>query len=236
MKKYVSAVFLIFIFIFSSCVNQRPAYIPQADSSYFEIKKTVDVDINNITGTKENSSARDALFLPEWLTAFFNGGIEAVEAIDMYNDKYIYIAVHESGNFTALNIWAERFSVHQDFSMLAGARIEQRMISSASIYPDYEYGLFFERLVKNAYTGDFPGMVKEDIYWIKIRKKNPDSANEGETAESEIFMFFILLSIDKPAMQNAVGEMMEKTLKEVTPTREQAAAINRLRQNFFIGF
>ena len=243
MKKFLSAVsfFLVIIFL-SACVNQRPAFIPEADNSYFQFNRSINIDIGNVIETRdssagEESSRKDPLFLPEWLLAFFYGGNEAVEMIGSYFDKYVFVAMSQGESFAALNIWADRFSVQYDFPMLAGSRIEKRMILQASIYPDYEYGLFFEKLVKNAYTGEYPGIYKEETYWIKIKNDNNRYNNEEDISNnSETYMFFILFSIDKKTMQKIIENMMAQTFEEVTSTREQAAAISRLRQNFFTGF
>jgi len=231
------------VILISACANQRPAYIPEVDSSYFQFERSIDIDIGNIIETRDTTppqefSQQETLFFPEWLLAFFFGGNEAVEMTGFYNDKYVFVALNQSQSFTTLNIWADRFSIQYDFSMLAGARIEKKMILSASIYPDYEYGLFFERLVKNAYTGEYPGTYKEETYWIKLKNINDDGYNEEDENNDfpETYMFFILFTIDKQTMQKIIENMIAKTLTEVTPTADQAAAINNLRQNFFTGF
>ena len=228
MKKNLPVVFIFYILILSSCANQKPAYIPEVDGSYPGNERTVSIDTRNIIDTKDGLR----ISLPRWLSAYLSGGINAVEAIPAYSDKYTFVAVHQGESFTALNIWADRFSVKQDFSMLAGARIERKIITSSTMYPDYEYGVFFERLVKESYSGEFPGVIKEDTYWIKTRTNNEMPVNDS----SEIYMFFILLTIDKFSMQNMINGMMTQTQTAVSPTRAQIAAINRLRQNFYTGF
>ena len=49
-------------------------------------------------------------------------------------------------------------------------------------------------------------------------------------------MAFILLSVDKLNLQTIINDIMTQTITEVTPTRAQTSAINRLKYNFFTGF
>ena len=230
MNKYPAAAVFLLILINISCVNQRPAFIPDVDNNVFNYEKTENINQDDIIDTKDglhSASEEPEIIIPEWLRVFLYGGTGAVEMLRSYNGKYIFIAVSQGVNLAALNIWTERFSSDHDFPMYAAERIEKRMTSSAAQYPDYEYGLFFERLVKNAFSWEYSGVKKEDSYWIKILTDN---------ASSQTYMAFILLSVDRLVLQNIINEMITKTITEVTPTRAQTTAINRLKQNFFSGF
>jgi len=46
----------------------------------------------------------------------------------------------------------------------------------------------------------------------------------------------VLISIDTAAMQTAVYNLFSQAIDSSAPAGAQAAAINRLRQNFFEGF
>jgi len=212
------------VFIFS-CLGQNSAvFTPSVDLSIYESKSFIDIE--NIIDSKNGASAQ---LLPPWLTAYIEGGAVTVEKLDLYNNKYVFVAVNEGLNFTVLDKWADNFAVTYDFPMLAASRIENRMIMSASKYPDDEYGLFFERMVKNAYSNEYHGTVKEDTSWIRIVKnENGESRN--------VYMFFILVSIDRNTLQNNIRSMMARTSAAVTVTSAQGHAINRLRQTFFEGF
>jgi hypothetical protein len=113
---------------------------------------------------------------------------------------------------------------------LAAERIEKRMIISSFLYPDNEYGLFFETAVKNAYRTRYPPAVKEDTYWIKIINNDEDSIHQ------EIYNFFVLITIDKIDMQDIINNVLEEAASAVTPTVAQRNAINNLRLNFFESF
>jgi len=226
MKIKISALtFLLCVIIFSSCVGQNSsALYPVPDESYFEIEITGKrIDISNITETMSGVTTNS---IPEWLFVFFDGGIKAVESLNHYSGKYVFIGENKGGNFAALNKWAENFSPVYDFPILAAARVERRMILTSSFYPDDEYGLFFEKMILNAYSGEYQGVVKEDVYWIKLKTDN----------ETETFNIFVLITIDKTVMRAVITNMMERASADVTLSSTQTAAVGRLRQTFFEGF
>ena len=203
-------------------------FIPVPDSSYFEKKNTagIGIDINSIIETKDGTSLRS---IPEWLRVFINGGIEAVESLDRFSNKYVYIGINKGTDTAALNKWAEIFSAAYDFPVLAAERIEKRMIASASLYPNDEYGAFFERMVIKAYGTSYTGTSKEDTYWIK-------AIIDNENNDAETFMYFILITIDKYTMQSIIKNMLIQTENSVKLTAAQNISVNRLQQNFFEGF
>jgi len=223
--KLKTCVIFLFIILMASCIVQREVlYIHEPDFSIYESMNVFDA--GNIIETKNGAGSSR---MPAWLAAYIAGGIEEVEKLDSYNGKYVFIAVNESGVFNILEKWTENFTVLYDFSLLAASRIEKRMILSSSLYPDDEYGMFFETFVKNAYNAEYPGVVKEDASWVRTIKY--DYA-EPRT----VYMFFILISIDKTVMQNIVRNIMTRTAASVTMTNAQRNSINRLRQNIFEGF
>jgi len=215
-KKLFIAFFTCHIFIFFSCAGQNNVnFIPVPDFSVYDNVKTI--EIGNIIETKNNES------IPEWLSFFLAGGIEAVEKLDSFNEKYVFIGINEGDRFAALNKWAENFSAIYDFTILAANRIEKRMLLNLTLYPDDEYGFFFEAFIKNAYSSEYYGAVKEDIFWIKH-------------SFPEICSFFIFVIIDKSSMELTVNRMMSEAHAATSPTGSQAASVNRLRQTFFEGF
>jgi len=225
-KKYLTAACLSIILILFSCATRKPSnFFPVPDSGISKDEDTIPVNIGNIIETK-NGSARQ---IPAWLRSFLNGGIEAVEKLDTYNNKYVFIGMNEGKNISVLNKWIEFYTVTQDFPMLAAARIEKRMYLTVSLYPDDEYGVFYETMMHNAYNTVYTGAVKEDNYWIKTR-----SENAGESSEN--YNFFVLITIEKNLMQSIIRNMMTKTSTDVTMTTVQSNSVNRLRNTFFEGF
>jgi len=222
-KNYLFLINLLFVLFFFSCLGQRKsAIVPIPDTDFFDF--TMPVKMENITESRDGSGARN---LPLWLSAYINGGIEEMEKIETYNGKYLLIGMSEGVNFTAMSKWAENFSPMRDTTMFAARRIEKKLITSASLYPDDEYGEFFETVVKNAYSTVYPGALKESTYWIKIKIENENR---------EIYMFFVLISIDRNIFQNIVQDMMTRSMLASSFTRNQRSAVNRLQQNFFEGF
>jgi len=235
-SKYFSVIFLLIIIFFIGCRSQRNTiFVPVPDDSFFEFEENVGIEFNDIISSKDGTGAES---IPAWLRSYISGGNRAVERLNAYGDKYVFIGSNRGNNFTVLSLWLDFFSVTHDVPLLVTARIERRMILQASLYPDDEYGLFFENMIKNASSAEYPG-VFEDTYWIKIKDEN----------DEEIYLFFILISIDRMELQAIITKMMDDSMVETPPpvmrrrqrnfheiAAAQAAAVNNLRQNFFMGF
>jgi len=225
-KKYPAAVCLSMLFVFFSCVGQNtPNYFPVPDSGINQDEKSKFVEIGNIIETRDGTVNQMAA----WLRSFLGSGINAVEKMEAYSNKYVFIVSNEGENFSVLNKWVEYYTVTNDFPMLAAERIEKRMYLTASLYPDDEYGAFYETMMHNAYKTEYPDAVKEDYYWIKIK-------SEKEEGVSENYMFFILITIEKNIMQSIIRNMIAKSNAVVTLTNSQNNSVNKLRNTFFEGF
>jgi len=220
MKKLFFAVFNVFtVLIMLSCSWQNKRFIPEPDFSVYDVDKKIAID--NVIETKDGASVER---MPEWLLTFIRGGNQAVEQLDSYRNKYVFIGLNEGENFIILNKWAENFSAEQDFAILAAIRIEERIVSTASLYPEYEYGMFFEELIQIAYGTGYPDAVKQDTYWFK------------KGIEPETYNFFILITIEKTIMQSVIRNMMTEAYAAASPRRALAVTVNKLRQSFFEGF
>jgi len=225
-KKYFAAVCLSIVLVLFSCVVKAPPnYFPVPDSGINQDEKSEFIKISNITETKNGTAGN----MPAWLRSFLGSGIGAVEKLEDYSNKYVFIVSNEGDNVAPLTKWAEYYTVLHDFPMLAADRIEKRMYLTASLYPDDEYGAFFSAMIHNAYNTDYSGAVKEDNYWIKIKSENTE-----ESAEN--YIFFLLITIEKNLMQSIIRNMMAKTNAAVTLTNSQINSVNKLRNTFFEGF
>ncbi|MDR0301737.1 MAG: hypothetical protein LBI04_05415 [Treponema sp.] len=227
-KKISAAAFLFCVLILYSCSgrgkNTPLIIIP-------EIKNKT--DINNLIGIDdiiETKSGRGKANLPEWLLTFNNGGIDAVEKMEKYQERYCFIGRNEGVNFEALKKWEDNYSTDQAFTRLAAARIETRLTSKAALYPDDEYGAFYEKLIKKSFDTEYLDASVEDTYWIK--KTGTSEANDFQ----DIYEFFSFISIEKTIMQNVIRNMIAEVRAAVTPTRAQNNAINNIQKNFFEGF
>jgi hypothetical protein len=202
-----------------ACTSQTNAISHPVPDKKNDDEPVLSIDVSSI---KETQDGPGAAYLPDWLISYMKGGIAEVEKLDFCLNRYVFIGKNRGVNFIALNKWAGNFTVIQDFPRLAAVRIEKRLNSSASLYPDDEYGDFFEVFVKKAFNAEYPDAVKEQTYWIKIT--------------DEVYEFYVFVSMEKSKMQSIIMAMISDTLVTVTPTRAQNAAINRLRLNFFEGF
>ncbi|MCL2764826.1 MAG: hypothetical protein FWD40_06045 [Treponema sp.] len=215
--RFLSTVIPLTLIIFISCAGQNSnVFTPVPDFTIYELD---DFPIDNI------GSIIDSRNMPEWLRAYIYGGNEFVEELDNYKNKYAFVAVNRGINLAQLNKWAENISARFDFPALAAERIEKRMVSSATLYPDDEYGLFFETMIKNAYNSEYPGVEKEDSHWIRVRAESEEN-----------YMYFVLMIIDRTAMQSIIRNMFARSGARINYSGNQANAVNRLRQTFFEGF
>jgi len=234
MKKKYSAYALALVFILSACISQERKYIIRPEPREESQQANVTWEIID----SQNGKTEEAI--PQWAKLCLNGESRNIENMQVYRDKYIFIGENRGNNFAALRQWASAFTVEQDLSRLVAARVEKRMVSAASLYPDDEYGDFFEAFVKAAIDADYPGSAIEDRFWIKRRIQTQTADAEAETGEvirhEERFDFLILMSIDNAMLQNRIRSIMDRINTPVLPTREQAAAINRIKQTFFERF
>jgi len=231
MKKKISGlIYLVIaiIVILSSCRGQNEfAKFPLPNSGILHIDEPDAIGTENIVETK-NGSVRN---LPLWLRTFLGGGISAVENLEEYSNKYVFISVNEGNNFNALTKWTEFFRTTQDFAVLVSTRIERRFYLTTSFFPDDEYGLFFETIIKKTNSAEYPGVVKEDTHWVRLKQESENGADQPYK-----YLFFIMTTIEKTDMQTFIRDMMTQVSEEVNATSSQTVAINRLRLTFFEGF
>jgi len=227
-KKLILAVFSFYALIMFSCPGRNPPLIIIPETSNKKIEIDCSIGIDNITETK-NGKGKAAI--PEWLMTYNNGGIDAVEKMDQYAGKYCFVGRNKNSNFEAMLKWAENYPETNSITGLAAARIENRLNLNIALYPDDEYGTFYERLVKKSYDMDYPDAVTEEIFWIK--KTEISEAN----AIHDTYEFFAFTVIDKTIMQEIIKKLIADSRDENdVPTRAQTNAINNIQQHFFEGF
>jgi hypothetical protein len=217
---------LLGFWLFFACAGEPPKIIirPEDQEKPPDQRETEPYTLIN---HQDAAAGKD---IPEWVDLFLEQGAGAVEGMEAFSGRYVFIGVNRGNNSKALAQWAEAFTAAQDFPRLAAVRIEQRLIRAASLYPDDEYGEFFETLVKNASDAAYSGAVKEADFWI-LRRLHEDSSPRREQYD-----FFILVTIEKTLFQAQVRGMMNNMSPAVPPTRDQAAAVNRIRETFFEDF
>jgi len=231
MKKYFSVWILpLLITLHTACVSSEKRIIrPEPET---ETEKTID---SWVLTDSQNGAVPAAI--PEWVYLYLNGKINEIESMDAYKDKYIFIGQNWGKNNIALRQWLSAFTVEQDLPRLVAARIEKRLISAAALYPDDEYGDFFEAFIKGAIDMNYPIAQIESRFWIKrFIQMTADPAQEEFPLPEERYDFLILISADRNIIQNTVRTIMESIKTPVSPTRDQAGAISRIKHTFFEGF
>jgi len=227
-KKSILAVFSFCALTMFSCTGKNPPLVILPNTDNIKVETNYSIGIDSITETKSGTGRAK---LPEWLVTYNNGGIDAVEKMDKYSGKYCFVGRNKNSNFESLTKWAENFSETNAVTRLAAARIENRLNLNIALYPDDEYGVFYEKLVKKSYDTEFPDAVTEDTFWIK--KTDTSEAN----GVHDTYEFFALVTIDKTIMQDIIKKMLaEARGPDDFPTRAQNNSINNIQQHFFEGF
>jgi hypothetical protein len=235
------AVFFACLFGLLSCAGEPEKIIIYPESSRLANEAAEPYQI-----IESQSGPADAA-MPGWVNQYLSGGAAGVETLDAYSDKYIFIGQNRGTNFNALNQWTARFTPAQDFPRLAAARIEKRLIAAASLYPDDEYGQFFELMIREASDAEYSGATREDSFWIKHRINRTEEAfalSEAEQEDNqmpypavqEVYDFFVLTSIDKAVLQTKIRNLMENIKTDIPPTRDQSVSRSRIQQSFFERF
>ena len=168
--------------------------------------------------------------IPEWVSLWLDSGVQGVEALNAYNGRFVFVHRNEGNNFNALTLWQNNFLPDLDFPRIAASRIEGRF-SASVVYPDEEYGDFFEILIRAASDASWTGAVREDDFWVQKRYLPND-----DEPESENFEFLILVSIAKSNFASQLDELFQKINPNPPPTEAQIAAANRVKDHFYEGF
>ena len=235
MKRY--SLLLLAAFTLAACTGQKGRVIFRPDPGQARHQEPINpIESWQIVGS-ENGLGETGI--PDWVRRYFNGNIYGVETIDRFSGKYVFVGGNRGENIHALQQWANGFTAQHDLPRLVTARVERRLVSSASLYPDDEYGQYFEMLIKAVSDGEYPGAVKEETFWVK-RKMIPTDTEDGDQplvdTVMELYEFLVLISIDRETLQKQLREIMAGIQTPSRPTRDQAAAINRIQQTFFEGF
>jgi hypothetical protein len=234
--------FVLFILLFSGCLLRQNREIPlpgfpEAPAAEQGISFSGSAPM--IQDYQGKAAGGD---IPEWVSRYFTGGERGAEGMAEYQGKYVFIGENRGANPGALGQWQTAFSPAQDFPQLAAARIETRLTrDAAGNYPDNVYGPFFEAMVKRAYDTKFQGVQKEKVFWVRLPPQVQPAGPEGEDAEEErverpLYVFLVLLSADRPGFEAQVDEIFNSVRAGLKLSRGEAAAVNRVRENFFNGF
>jgi hypothetical protein len=170
--------------------------------------------------------------VPEWVSSYLEGETAAIESLEEYQDRYVFVARNRGSNFKALEQWNLGFVPELDFARLAAVRIERRFTQAAGGFPDSAYGSYFESLIRAASDADWKGVVREDDFWLKhFIPASGENENSGESYD-----FIILVTIDKTLLASQIQVLLNGIKPQPPPTRDQTSAASRVRDRFFEGF
>ena len=217
--------------LFASCLSSTGEQIPITP-------KTPDAGVAQnpyvITDHRNKASGQ---VIPEWVSLYLQGGVRLVETLDAYQERYVFISRNEGNNFSALNQWTRGFSAKLDFPRLAAVRIETRFGSGVP-FPDQEYGAFYEELIRAASDAPWTGARRDDDFWIHKTyfPVEDEEAGPNQNQESEIWEFFILVTIDKKLFGSQLDTVFRSIELKPRPSKNQIAAAARVKERFFTGF
>jgi hypothetical protein len=170
--------------------------------------------------------------IPQWVGYYLAGNIAALEALEEYGNRYAFVAHSRGTNFRAQEQWVRGFLVGLDFARLAAVRIEKRFTLAASGFPDTVFGRYFEALIRAASDASWEGAVKEDDFWLKGFYQEADGDGRG----GESYDFMILVTIDKAQLASQIQPLLSSVNPQAPMSRDQLAAVNRVRDRFFDEF
>jgi len=230
---------VIFSILFAACAGQQKKVIFRPDTANNPQELTRPFDPWEVIESQNGQGSED---IPEWVRRYIDNEANEIEALDKFSGKYIFIGENGGGNFSVLQQWANGFTVEQDLPRLITRRVERRLVSSASLYPDDEYGEYFEFLIREISNGEFWGAVKEQTFWLKRKvvssAKSDDiiDTQSNPDTEQERYEFLVLISIDKVMLQRQIQGIMTNIKTKMPATKAQTAAIAKIRDTFFEGF
>jgi hypothetical protein len=170
--------------------------------------------------------------LPKWVEYYLEKNIAAIEALEEYQDRYVFIARSKGTNFRALEQWIRGFSVELDFARLAAVRIEKRFTLAALGFPDTVFGRYFETLIRAASDASWEGAVMEDDFWVKgYYERVSENADSDESYD-----FLILITVDKILLASQIQPLLFDVKPQTSMSRDEFAAVDRVREHFFEDF
>jgi hypothetical protein len=179
-------------------------------------------------------NSKDPGALPAWVAAY-RGGLAGIELLAQYVDKYVFVGENRGDNFNALKLWSESFSAARDAPSLIATRAQNRLVGRVNANPDAIYGGFFEAAVKAFSDADYEDVVREDDFWVYRQISMDDPVLDVETEVKE-YVFLILLSIDKSSLVSQINAVLNAVPSNPPLSKDQAAAISHVKEEFFTGF
>jgi hypothetical protein len=171
--------------------------------------------------------------VPDWVSLYIDKGLPGVEALEEFQDKFVFVGEDSGTNLNALRQWATGFTVNQEIARMVSNRVQAKFAGAAAGSPDAEYGRYFEDVVKAVAEAQFSGARKENDFWLLKRYFRPD---RRRTTLRETYDYYVLISVDKDILQRQIDEVLERVRTGGPLTQEQETAVDRVREAFYEGF
>jgi hypothetical protein len=234
------ALTLLLVVLLTACASKKNSILFKPDPEQNNLQEqTGSSEYRQII---ESESGPGESGLPAWVRGYLDGGVRGIESLDAYSAQYVFVGKNRGENFNVLRQWADSFTATQDMPRLVAQRTERRLVAAATLYPDDEYGEYFERFIKKMSDEEYPGARKEQTFWLKQKVKAAvdENAIDDELPPVDVFFeryeFLVLISIERETLRKQVEGIMGDIKTKSSPTRNQTQAINKIRQNFFEGF
>jgi hypothetical protein len=170
--------------------------------------------------------------IPPWVSSYLMGGNQAVEILQAYEGYYVFVSQNTGTNFSALEQWKTAFNPDLDFARLVAVRIEKHFLAAAQTYPDYEYGAYFEALIRLASDSVWVGASRDEDFWLL--RMFPEA--DGFMVKPEMYDFLILVKIEKPLLASQIRTLFQNVQPLFPLSRDQNAAVQRVQERFFDEF
>jgi hypothetical protein len=171
--------------------------------------------------------------IPEWLSVYMNDGVTAVEALEKYKDKIVFIGEDSGVNLPALKLWVQDFNIAKDIAKMVTTRVQAKSAAAAAGSPDdKELGRYLEDVVKASSDATFTGARKENDFWILKRYFKPD----GVTVDREVYEVYVLTTIDRASFKAQLDAILNGTAAKKPVSKESQTAIDRVKESFYEGF
>jgi hypothetical protein len=227
--------------LLSACVSGSENPPPQSTAAGWVSPLALPPSVAEETYFIGNYQGRDSgEAIPEWANRYLEDGVPGIERMDEFKKSYVFVAEISGVSINALSQWALGFSPEQDISYLVARRVQARFSNSDTGSPDFEYGRYFENLVRASADTFYHGVEKRGSFWFE--KEYPGENDEpsveipDESPDGESSVFLILMTIDKDTLRSQLEPVLASADEDIEVTREQMTTIDHLRSSFFEGF
>jgi hypothetical protein len=171
---------------------------------------------------------------PDWVANYIATGKSAVERMPEYKEMTVFVGEETGTNLQGLQAWGNNFSANflissrltNSFDSTAKGAGAGATGSTTSGAPPANFENYIETLKKNTTNATFHGAAKESDWWGKFRIYK----NDGKTIEREEYVFYILVTMDKPDFESQFKKLLSDAASATysnTPERNRAIDLVR---------